>query len=564
MNIRPIRTLLLCALSCGAALSASAEVARYEVDLAPRSLIVEVLGDRLVHFELAGDAAGRSSLQRPLPATPSIVKTDFSGPRSFARRGDGFETEALRVAIDSASLCVTAFDKVAADTLTVTCPLSPSGELKGLSFSRSDMLGAYGLGEQFVTPGVADGDWLGRIRTSPNPYGNVLFDFENGMVENAQFPVFYAVGLGGLDYAAFLDHSYKQTWNFQGDPWTMQSQGRVLRWYLMAGGDLPALRTQFMDLVGRPAVPPKKAFGLWVSEFGYKDWAELEGKLKTLRQRHFPVDGFVLDLYWFGPFAGDSAANNFGRVDWDLTHFPDPAGHIARLRDREGVDLAVIEESYICSNLPEYGLLKDKGFLVKSAVTGEPVTFDSWWGKGGMLDWTDPKAADFWYDTKRQALVDAGVRVHWIDLGEPETYSAAARYAGIAPLPEAGEAAIHNLYNFKWAQSISDGYARHKVRSRPFILSRSGAPGIQRFGAALWSGDIGSNLRSLAAHANAQMHMSLSGVDYFGSDVGGFHREALEGDLNELYTRWLAYSSLFDVPVRPHTDNGSKKQEKGA
>jgi alpha-glucosidase len=114
------------------------------------------------------------------------------------------------------------------------------------------------------------------------------------------------------------------------------------------------------------------------------------------------------------------------------------------------------------------------------------------------------------------------------------------------------------MYNFKWAESIFDGYARHGVRQRPFILSRSGSAGIQRFGVAMWSGDIGSNLRSLAAHANAQMHMSLSGVDYFGSDVGGFHRSGLEGDINEVYTRWLAYSSIFDVPVRPHTDNGSK------
>ena len=76
----------------------------------------------------------------------------------------------------------------------------------------------------------------------------------------------------------------------------------------------------------------------------------------------------------------------------------------------------------------------------------------------------------------------------------------------------------------------------------------------------MWSGDIGANMKSLSAHLNAQMHMSLSGVDYFGSDVGGFHRDVLEGDKNEVYTRWFANSALFDVPLRPHTDNGTQQE----
>ena len=71
----------------------------------------------------------------------------------------------------------------------------------------------------------------------------------------------------------------------------------------------------------------------------------------------------------------------------------------------------------------------------------------------------------------------------------------------------------------------------------------------------MWSGDIGSDLKNLAASHNAQMHMSLSGIDYYGSDIGGFIREALTGDLNEMYTQWFASGMLFDVPARPHTNN---------
>ena len=149
-----------------------------------------------------------------------------------------------------------------------------------------------------------------------------------------------------------------------------------------------------------------------------------------------------------------------------------------------------------------------------------------------------------------------GVLGHWTDLGEPEMFAPNSWYAGLPGLELHDQAANHNLYNLQWAESIWLGYARNDVAQRPAMLSRSGTSGIQRYGAALWSGDIAANFASLAAHMNAQMHLSLSGVDYFGSDVGGFHRGGIsEAELDELYTVWLANSALLDVPVRPHTEN---------
>jgi alpha-glucosidase len=91
------------------------------------------------------------------------------------------------------------------------------------------------------------------------------------------------------------------------------------------------------------------------------------------------------------------------------------------------------------------------------------------------------------------------------------------------------------------------------------MLSRSGTSGINRFGAALWSGDIAGNLASLATALNCHMHMSMSGIDYFGNDIGGFRRPDLDGfpviDNNEMYTQWFANAMWFDIPARPHTEN---------
>jgi alpha-glucosidase len=176
-----------------------------------------------------------------------------------------------------------------------------------------------------------------------------------------------------------------------------------------------------------------------------------------------------------------------------------------------------------------------------------------------MIDWSNPQAGAYWHRTKRQKLVDLGIVGHWTDLGEPEMYRHVDIVDGkkVYTIPS-NEAETHNLFSLDWHESIFKGYQAAGSTQRPFMLSRSGGPGMQKYGAAMWSGDIGSKFEDLATHYNVQMQMSLSGQDYFGADIGGFHREDLDGDLNELYTQWFADASAFDVPVRPHTEDLDK------
>jgi alpha-glucosidase len=241
-------------------------------------------------------------------------------------------------------------------------------------------------------------------------------------------------------------------------------------------------------------------------------------------------------------------------LTWDLTKFPDPKAKLADLAANHGIGIVTIEESYISRGLVEHQDLANRGFLNRAGTaTGGPVflTGNPWWGKGGMIDWTQDAAGDYWHDLKRQALINDGVIGHWIDLGEPEMYDPNDWVAGVLPNKHA-QADYHNIYNFKWAESIARGFQRNNVARRPFMMARSGAAGMQRFGAIYWSGDIGGNMPALAAHLNAQMHMAMSGVDYFGADIGGFHRGGASPDT---YTRWFAHGMLLDVPGRPHTEN---------
>jgi len=358
---------------------------------------IEVLDDGLVHFEMSRKPGSGTSI----PTTPMVLRRTYGRPTRFTTRGAyGFATATLRVRVDAA-LCihVTDLSRRPAARITTLCPETIDRDGNVLTVAAGTSEGLYGLGEHFGAAGQANGDLTGRVVAPGTEVGNAITRFNGGATGNAQFPVLYAIGRTGRGYALFVDQLEAQTWDLTADPWRVSMAGAAIRGYLIGGAEPLALRRGFMALVGRPPVPPKKMFGLWVSEFGFDGWGEIEDKLRTLRANHVPVDGFVLDLQWFGGgiFRHPST---MGSLAWDAAAFPDPAAHIAQLRDEGGVGLMTIEESYVDASRPELEDLASRGYLALAGDGGAPVRFESWWGSGSMLDWTNPAAADYWHDTK--------------------------------------------------------------------------------------------------------------------------------------------------------------------
>jgi alpha-glucosidase (family GH31 glycosyl hydrolase) len=432
------------------------------------------------------------------------------------------------------------------------CQPATSGDEKSVAI-EAEAMHVVGLGQEFQIPGDTTAERSGFIRGGANLMGG----FNGGANGNTLFPIGYFDQPN--PFALILDNRYPQQWDLEATARRLSVKGGDLRLRVLAADTLADIRRQYMELSGHPPVPPKAMFGLWISEYGYENWGELDSKIGSLKAAGFPLSGAVLDLYWFGGIEPNSIASPMGGLNWDRTNFPDPEGKIAAYA-KEGIGLMLIEESYISSALPEYLGMAEIGGVAHNDA-GLPILTNSagnWWGKGGMIDWLATDAAAQWHDRKRQPLIDMGITAHWTDLGEPEMVAPGFRYTR----DNLTDPQVRNSYNLAWAQSIFDGYQRNSPRKRPFIMSRSGGMGLQALGGAMWSGDTGGDFGSLAAQMPQQQHMMWSGMDYYGSDIGGFHHSAMgiypgthEELTNELYTQWFAYSALFEVPVRPHTEN---------
>ena len=543
--------------------AANAQIERRAFEAQGNRLVLEFHDDDMVLLAYARGAApapdqpidSSAMVCAPAERVPDGVCDRYDGPQAFAEIDSAtFETGEMRLVVNPADLSVSVFDLTQGGVLLTT--VRPSGldqPRKSLVFTRTAAHDFYGLGQQFVEPGNAVIDWDGRVREG-SAFGNVMAGFNGGATGNTQIPVLYAVeGASTRNYAVFFDNVYQQRWDFTAtSQYQVEAFGDELRLYVMTGPDLIDLRRDYMGLVGRPLVPPRRMFGLWISEFGYDNWGELQGLLDGLRRDAFPLDGFVLDLQWFGGipsipggFCAMGSLTFDERPDW----FPDPAGNIARLETDHAINVMLIEEAYVCTNLAEFDTFAQEGCLARSPGGNQPpVVVSGFFGQGGILDYSSDRCGAFVHDFRRQSLIDLGVVGHWTDLGEPEVFDPAGLYA------RGAHQDVHNVFNLYWLRSIHDGYRDNQETRRPFTMSRSGAAGIQRFGAAMWSGDISSRLTSLASHAGSQMHMSFSGIDYYGADIGGFHRN-LEGDLDEMYTQWFANGMMFDIPGRPHVEN---------
>jgi oligosaccharide 4-alpha-D-glucosyltransferase len=307
-----------------------------------------------------------------------------------------------------------------------------------------------------------------------------------------------------------------------------------LAYYLISGPSFESLLNQYTSLTGRQPLPPLWSLGFIQSKYGYQSDKEALKIVTKLQKQKFPIDGLVLDLYWFG------TPKTMGNMDWDRKKFKEPEQLLKNL-DELGVKLIPITETFIAKTSNSYEFLDKNNLLAKSKSGNSFVIENFWAGPSGLLDIYKPEAGD-WMWQKYKTQIDKGVAGWWCDLGEPESHPDGM-------LHSLGNARyVHNVYSLFWAKLLADKYKQEYPNQRLFNLIRSGYAGMQRYNTFPWSGDVQRSYDGLKAQVQIMLSMGMSGVAYMHSDLGGF----TGGPKNpELYTRWLQFGAFCPI-MRAH------------
>ena len=312
------------------------------------------------------------------------------------------------------------------------------------------------------------------------------------------------------------------------------AEGGTMTYFVLGGPSIADQIEQFTALTGRQPLPPKWSLGYIQSKYGYRTETAARGVIDTLRSRNFPVDALVLDLYWF---------EHMGDLQWNREAFPEPFQMMRDLKD-QGVQTVAITEPYLVEPSRLYGPAIDSSFVGQTS-DGEPYRYAEWWScedcDAVLLDLTEPAARDWWW-AQYPPFMGEELAGLWTDIGEPEKHPPEMQHH----LGSARE--IHNLYNFLWAQTLFRGWRETRPNQRFFNLTRAGFSGIQRYGVTMWSGDVARSWSGFQAQAPLLLSASLSGISYYGSDLGGFSTGTTTP---ELYVRWMQHGALSPT-MRPH------------
>jgi len=323
-------------------------------------------------------------------------------------------------------------------------------------------------------------------------------------------------------------------------------KGGGLRYYLALGPVRRALE-RYAELTGRPALPPLWAFGYHQCRWSYYPDSRVRRLAEDFARHRVPVDAIHLDIHYMDGYRVFTV---------DRRRFPD-LGRLARDLADQGVRLVTIIDPGVKVD-PDYFLYRDgleKGVFA-TLPDGRPALAPVWPGTCAFPDFTTPEVRRWWGDQYRR-LLEQGVAGFWHDMNEPSIFTA----AGEATLPSATRHALgdhratHNLYGYFMNQAAFEGLRRAAPERRPFIVSRSGWAGSQRW-AWCWTGDVNSEWTCLELTLTTLLGLGLSGQPFSGSDVGGFHGVPSA----ELYLRWLQMSAF--VPFfRSHTVVNTPDQE---
>jgi alpha-D-xyloside xylohydrolase len=295
--------------------------------------------------------------------------------------------------------------------------------------------------------------------------------------------------------------------------------------YLVIYGPSPReILEKYAALTGRPALPPRWSFGLWLSTSFLTDYDEetVTHFVDGMRQRDIPLSVVHFDCYWMKPLQ-------WCDFEWDRDAFPDPEGMLRRLGEG-GLRRSLWINPYLGQRSPLFAEAAEAGYLVRRP-DGSVWQSDMWVAGMGLVDFTNPAARE-WFADKVRVLLESGIDAVKTDFGE-RIPTDVAWYDGSDPH------LMHNYYSYLYNKTVFDEVRRVRGESEAVLFARSATVGGQQF-PVHWGGDCESSYQSMAESLRGGLSLGLAGFGFWSHDIGGFEGTPGAG----LYKRWTAFGML--------------------
>ncbi len=377
------------------------------------------------------------------------------------------------------------------------------------------------------------------------------YAFEKGRDPLYRTIPFY-IGLHhNVAYGLFFDNTFRSQFDFgkeNAEVTSFWSNGGEMQYYYIHGPHMMDVVKRYARITGTHPMPPMWALGYHQCRWSYYPEAKLQELAQTFRQKRIPCDALYLDIDYM---------DGYRCFTWNQEYFPDPVRMIGELRQQGFRTVVIIDPGIkVDDDYPVYQEGCAHNYFCRRSddyYMEGPV----WPGRCRFPDFTSPAVRKWWGGLFRD-LVEAGVAGVWNDMNEPsvfgsETFPNDVRhdYDGQG----GSHRKAHNVYGMQMVRATYDGLKRLMRNRRPFTITRAGYAGMQRYGST-WTGDNVASWEHLHLASIMQQRLSLSGVSFSGSDIGGFtgHPDG------ELYTRWIQLGA-FSPLMRTHSAGDTPARE---
>jgi len=331
--------------------------------------------------------------------------------------------------------------------------------------------------------------------------------------------------------------------------------GDGIDYYFMYGPEIDQVIAGYRRISGQAPMMPRWAFGLWQCRQRYETQQQSLDIFEGFRSRNIPIDNIVQDwFYW--------KADQWGSHQFDPERFPDPEGWIRSIHDKYHARLMISVWPKFYPNTENAKVLRARSFLYeKNLEEGEKDWINFVYT---YYDAFNPEARKIFWSQMERELFRKGVDAWWMDATEPELVHGPeleGTKTHMHPTALGSGSRVLNAYPLVNSEAVYEGQRAAAPNQRVFILTRSGFAGLQRYGTAMWSGDISATWTAMRKQIPAGLSFSLSGVPYWTMDTGGFSVPARFSRQNptpedvdewrEQNTRWFQFGTFVPL-LRVH------------